>query len=83
MPIYEYSARDKKKSCDYCADGFELIRMLSDPAVECCPECGAAVIKLISACAVGGSQAGFDERAKKAGFSKLKRLGKGEYEKQY
>jgi len=33
--------------------------------------------------AVGASRSGLDDRAKAAGFTKLKRLGKGEYERQY
>jgi hypothetical protein len=41
------------------------------------------VVKVVSRPAVGGSSSGFDDRAKSAGFHKLKRLGKGEYEKQY
>ena len=55
----------------------------SDPMLTVCPDCGAEVRKLFSAAAVGGSKSGFDDRAKAAGFHKLKRLGKGEFEKQY
>ena len=39
--------------------------------------------KMISAPSVGASQSNFDDRAKNAGFHKLQKLGKGEYEKQY
>ena len=39
--------------------------------------------KLISAPSVGASKSSFDNRAKAGGFSKLKRVGKGEYEKKY
>ena len=38
---------------------------------------------MASAAAVGFSQSNLDDRAKAAGFTKLKRLGKGEYERQY
>lgn len=38
---------------------------------------------MISAAAVGESKSDLDTRAKAAGFKKLKRLGKGEYEKMY
>jgi hypothetical protein len=41
------------------------------------------VARQISVPSVGGSKSGFDDRAKNAGFSKLKKLGSGEYEKQY
>jgi putative FmdB family regulatory protein len=83
MPIYEYQAVTGKHSCAHCRESFEVLQKLSDPPLENCPECGNPVNKLISAPAVGASQCGFDERARNAGFSKLKRLGKGEYEKQY
>jgi len=83
MPIYEYQARDAAKACPHCAHGFELLRRLSAPPLTACPECGAPVVKLISAPAVGGSKSGLDDRAKSAGFHKLQRTGKGEYEKKY
>ncbi len=83
MPIYEYEATDERRSCDFCRAGFEELRRLSDPPLAACPQCGAPVRKKISASAVGGSTSGFDSKAKNAGFHKLKRLGKGEYEKQY
>jgi len=39
--------------------------------------------KCIVAPAIGRSISSLDTRAKAAGFTKLKKLGKGEYEKQY
>jgi putative FmdB family regulatory protein len=83
MPIYEYQARDRNAACARCRDGFEQLQCLSEPPLTVCPDCGAAIVKLISAPAVGASKSGLDDRAKSAGFTKLKRLGKGEYEKQY
>ncbi len=83
MPTYEYEAVDVSKSCDSCGKGFEQVRMLRDPPVTACPTCGAPVRKIISAPAIGRSVTALDDRAKSAGFTKLKRLGKGEYEKQY
>jgi putative FmdB family regulatory protein len=83
MPIYEYQSENEDKSCDYCRDGFECMRRLSEPSLTHCPECGAKIRKLISVAAIGGSQSSFDDRAKSAGFHKLKKLGTGEYEKQY
>ncbi len=83
MPIYEYQAVTSKHACPHCRDGFECLRQLSDPPLTSCPDCGCAIKKLISAPAVGGSKSNFDDRAKSAGFHKLKKLGKGEYEKQY
>lgn len=83
MPIYEYQARDRSRSCPHCVRGFEHLQRLSDPTLVLCPACSAPVAKLISAPVVGGSRSGLDDRAKSAGFHKLKRLGSGEYEKQY
>lgn len=81
MPIYEYIA--KSSGCSRCQGGFELIRTLSEPPLTNCPDCGAALRKLISPPSVGRSVSCLDDRAKNAGFTKLKRLGKGEYEKVY
>ena len=83
MPIREYSAVDPKRSCTHCKEGFELVETLDAPPEETCPECGHPVQRQISAPSVGGSDSGFDDRAKSAGFSKLKKLGHGEYEKKY
>ena len=83
MPIYEFEAECREKSCSYCRDGFEEIQKLSDPPLRTCPKCGAPVVKMISAVSVGHSAGGLDDRAKSAGFHKLQRLGKGEYEKKY
>ena len=83
MPTYQYEPADPARSCAACAAGFEQVRRLSDPPLTLCPQCGAAVRKCIVAPAIGRSISSLDNRAKAAGFSKLKRLGKGEYEKQY
>lgn len=83
MPIYEYMAVDKKTSCPKCKDGFETLQQLRDEPLKKCPDCDSPVSKQISAPAVGASQSGFDDRAKNAGFQKLKKISKGEYEKQY
>jgi putative FmdB family regulatory protein len=83
MPIYEYQAVDESAACDACRTSFEHLQRVGETPLETCPACGARVRKLISAPAVGRSQTGFDDRAKSAGFHKLKRLGHGEFEKQY
>jgi putative FmdB family regulatory protein len=83
MPIYEYQTREIKRACDKCRSAFEVLQRISDPPLDKCPACGASVYKLISAPRVGASQSGFDDRAKSAGFHKLKKTSKGEYEKQY
>ena len=83
MPIYEYQAREPDKGCAGCREPFELLRKIADAPLENCPECGALIQKVISSHSVGGSKSGFDARAKSAGFHKLQRSGKGEYEKKY
>ena len=83
MPLYEYAAEDPQHACEYCLQRFELLQRLHEPPLTKCPRCGAAVLKQISPPAVGASLSGYDDRAKTAGFHKLKKTGKGEYEKQY
>ena len=83
MPTYEYEAADPGRACAHCAGGFETVQRLQDAALTACPRCGAPVRKRVCAPAIGRSAAGLDDRAKAAGFTKLKRLGKGEYERQY
>ena len=83
MPIYEYQAAKKEQSCPQCAEAFEVIQRMNDAPLSRCPKCGAPVQRLISAPCIGKSESSFDDRAKNAGFHKLQKLGKGEYEKQY
>lgn len=83
MPIYEFEARNKNLTCPTCKEGFECLLKPSDPMPSQCPDCGAPVRKCISAPNVGASTSGFDDRAKSSGFHKLKKTGKGEYEKLY
>jgi len=83
LPIYCYEPRKEGAGCDHCRDGFELSQPLSEPALQKCPECGVAIRRAVTPIRVGRSVSGLDDRAKEAGFTKLKRLGKGEYEKVY
>ena len=83
MPVYDYIATEPKHACAHCANGFEVTQSLSDPRLTVCPACGAAVMKCIVAPAIGRSKTKLDDRAKAAGFTKLKKIGKGEYEKMY
>lgn len=82
MPIYEYQAADAERSCAHCRDGFEHFHKCAG-VLTACPACGAVVQKLISAPNVGASASGADDRAKSAGFHKLKKVSTGEYEKLY
>lgn len=83
MPIREYIAKDPGKGCGHCRHGFEVLEKIEEPALEDCPKCGASVYRCISSVSVSATRTNLDDRAKSAGFTKYKRLGKGEYEKQY
>lgn len=83
MPIYVYQAKNPERGCGKCASGFDVIQSLRDAPLASCPACGAAVERVPTAASVGFSQSNLDDRAKAAGFTKLKRLGRGEYERQY
>jgi putative FmdB family regulatory protein len=81
MPIYEYRARDKHKSCEHCVNGFEVMQNLSDRILTECPKCKSPVVKLISSASVGSSKSGLYSRARSAGFTTLKKTSGGGYEK--
>lgn len=83
MPIYEYQAEDGAQGCEHCQTPFEVLQGLSDTPLTACPKCAGPVGRIISAPAVGSSQSNHDQKAKEAGFHKLERRGKGEYEKKY
>lgn len=83
MPVYEYRASEKANGCPFCRNGFSEFQGLSQPPVRTCPKCEAPVQKVISRFAVGFSRTTLDNRAKNAGFHKLKKRGRGEYEKEY
>lgn len=83
MPLYVYKAKEGGRSCTYCADGFEQLEAPGGTPMLRCPRCGAPVEKQWSAPRVGRSASGLDDRARHAGFHKLKKIGSGEYERQY
>ncbi len=81
MPIYEYELCDG--SCAICGGKFTLRRPLSAPALSRCPLCKKPVRRLFSAFNTPQLTKPLSvSDAKKAGFTVLKRLGKGEYERQ-
>lgn len=83
MPMYDFRAKDPSQACAYCAESFEMMRLLSEAPLTHCPLCGAEVVKLIAAPALGRSKSLLDDRAKSAGFHKLKRVDQGAFEKMY
>jgi len=78
MPLYEYELCEG--DCKVCGGKFTLFRPLSAAPLTQCPACKKPVQKVWSAFNSPKSLSISD--AKKAGFTVLKRLGKGEYEKQ-
>ena len=78
MPLYEYELCEG--NCVMCGGRFTLRRPLDAKELTNCPSCKKPVRKLISTFNSPKSLSISD--AKKAGFTVLKRTGKGEYEKQ-
>ena len=83
MPLYVYEAREAKRSCAKCRGGFEVSQHLNDERLTACPECGAPIYRVIQSVGLTHSRTDLHYRAKRAGFSCLKKVQKGEYEKMY
>ena len=83
MPVYVYEAADPAKGCAKCAASFEAVQSIRDAPLAECPECGAAVRRVIQAPGLTHSKTDLHYRAKRAGFHTLKKVGRGEYEKMY
>ncbi len=78
MPLYEYQLREG--DCKVCGGKFVLRRPLSAAPLTQCPACKKPVRKVLST--FNSPRTLSISAAKKAGFSVLKRVGKGEYERQ-
>jgi putative FmdB family regulatory protein len=78
MPLYEYELCEG--DCKVCGGKFTLNRPLSAKPLTNCPACKKPVRKIFSKFnAPKGSEI---SRAKNAGFTVLKKVSKGEYERQ-
>ena len=81
MPIYEYELCEG--DCKVCGGKFTLNRPLSAKPLTNCPACKKPVRKVFSNFSSPQKLKPLSvSDAKKAGFTVLKRLGKGEYERQ-
>ncbi|MFO1475139.1 MAG: zinc ribbon domain-containing protein [Verrucomicrobiota bacterium] len=81
MPIYEYELCDGE--CKVCGGRFTLRRPLSAPPLAQCPACKKPVRKIISSFNSPMKLKPLSvSDAKKAGFTVLKKVSKGEYERQ-
>ncbi|MBD8526537.1 FmdB family zinc ribbon protein [Pseudomarimonas arenosa] len=81
MPIYRYQANHA--GCPHCQPGFDEMQRLSDPELSACPQCGAAIRRVICApaLAIGGSHLLSEKKIGEKGFTQYKKIGKGVYEK--
>ena len=81
MPYYEYELCDG--SCAACGGKFTLRRPLTAPELTKCPACKKPVRKVISSFSSPIKLKPLSvSDAKSAGFTVLKRVNKGEYERQ-
>lgn len=81
MPLYEYELCEG--NCVACGGRFTLRRPISAPPLTQCPACKKPVRKLISSFSSPIKLKPLSVTdAKKAGFTVLKRVNKGEYERQ-
>ena len=81
MPIYEYELCEGE--CKACGGKFTLRRPLSAAPLTHCPACKKAVHKVISTFNSPMKLKPLSvSEAKNAGFTVLKRVNKGEYERQ-
>lgn len=81
MPIYEYEVIGEE--CKICGGRFELRRPLNRPPLEKCPLCKKPVRRVLSAPHTPKLLKPLSVvDAKKAGFTVLKRVDHGVYERQ-
>jgi putative FmdB family regulatory protein len=81
MPYYEYELCEG--DCSVCHGRFTLRRPINAPELKVCPVCKRPVRKVVSPffSPIKAKPVSISD-AKKAGFTVLKRVGKGEYERQ-
>jgi putative FmdB family regulatory protein len=81
MPFYEYELCEG--DCKVCGGSFTLRRPITAPELKVCPACKKPVRKVISSFSSPIKLKPLSiSDAKQAGFTVLKRVNKGEYEKQ-
>ena len=82
MPLRYYSPR--KKPCRLCGEGFDHQQAANSAPLSACPTCGQEVECCVTP-RVNSPQLSAPvsvSRAKQAGFTVLKRIASGEYERQ-
>lgn len=85
MPLYEYRAKDKKRSCPKCKKLLSIRHPMSEAPLKKCPECGAPIERVFSSFGVSKSPSTkailSDKNLKKHGFTKLINEGDGKFRK--
>ncbi len=84
MPTYEYQAIDPAAGCARCRERFEVRQLMRDEPLQCCPDCGGPVLRLISACGISTQSERSmlsDSNLKRHGFTKLVNEGGGKFRK--
>jgi putative FmdB family regulatory protein len=82
MPLYAYEPI--AKPCRLCGDGFEHRERAGEAKLSTCPTCGQNV-RRVTAQSVNSPKLSAPlsvSRARQAGFTVLKRISSGEFEKQ-
>ena len=81
MPLYEFELTEG--DCKACGGRFTLRRPINAPELTRCPACRKPVRKIISSFNTPTKLKPLSvSDAKKAGFTVLKKVNKGEYERQ-
>lgn len=81
MPIYEYQTKRKEASCSKCRESFEVVHGPGEKPLTKCPECGNAVVKLISVTGRPRENILSPSNLADKGFTQYKNAGGGHFEK--
>lgn len=79
MPIYTYEPVDR--DCEICEGKLELLQAISDEPEKHCPHCGQAIRRVISPVNFALSNPTDYDKAAQKGFTTLRRVEKGKYER--
>lgn len=84
MPFYTYKPKAGEAGCNYCRDTFETVQRITEDALEECPECGCAIVRIMHAAVQKRDDSNktilSDENLKKHGFKKLVNAGGGKFD---
>ena len=78
MPLYVYRAKNPEHACAACRVELEVLQALKAKPLRTCPECGAPIVKQVTA-----PNAAFPDgpaRLRNLGMARLERRSDGSYE---